>query len=340
MIPDTQLSEIRQALRDSARPLVFFDDDPDGLCSFLQFYKFNPECKGVIYKLAGPLDSTFLKKVEEYQPDAIFILDVAVVTQDFLDNVKNVYWIDHHAPLALKGVKYYNPMIESKGLDNRPISYWAARITGSSNWLAMCGCVGDWFLPEDLRKEFEKDYPDLLPSDVKRPEDALFQTGLGRLSRMISFVLKGSTKDSLTNTKVMTRIKSPYEILEQSTESGRFIYKKFMKTNETYKQLKESVKTDGSNLLVFTYTDNRTSLTSDLSNELLYQNPDSFIVIARKGNSEYKISLRSAKYKVLDILTKALEGVRGYGGGHVHACGANVPHDDFERFIENIRKQL
>ena len=39
MIPKKEIKEIRKALSESARPLIFFDDDPDGLCSFLQFYR-------------------------------------------------------------------------------------------------------------------------------------------------------------------------------------------------------------------------------------------------------------------------------------------------------------
>ena len=41
MITEKELKELREALINSARPLIFFDDDPDGLCAFLQFYKLN-----------------------------------------------------------------------------------------------------------------------------------------------------------------------------------------------------------------------------------------------------------------------------------------------------------
>ena len=72
MIPEEKIQELREAFVQSARPLIFFDDDADGISSFLQFYKLNPDTKGVIYKTAGPLDGSFKKKVEEYQPDRIF----------------------------------------------------------------------------------------------------------------------------------------------------------------------------------------------------------------------------------------------------------------------------
>ena len=82
------------------------------------------------------------------------------------------------------------------------------------------------------------------------------------------------------------------------------------------------------------------ALTSDLSNEVLFENPDKFIIIGREKSGEMKCSLRSSKYKVLPALEKALTKVKGYGGGHLHACGANIDKNDFEKFTEIIRKQL
>ena len=341
MIPTAQIKKLREALETSTRPLIFFDDDPDGLCSFLQFYKLNPESYGVIYKRAGPLDETFLNKVEEVQPDAIFILDIAQVSQDFLNKVSNVFWLDHHAPQTLKKVTYLNPMVKSKGEDNSPTSLWAHKITNVSNWLACVGTVGDWHLPtKDMRKDLEEEYPDLLPKNIKRPEDALFGSDLGRLARMFSFILKGHNKLAMTCAKVLTRIKSPYEILDQSSSQGKYIHKQFTKVNAMYEELKNSIKITDDPLILYNYEHNKTSLTSDLSNEILYENPSKFIIISRFRNGDHKCSLRSTKYEVLPILKKALEGLSGYGGGHLHACGANVPERDWKQFLENIKEQL
>ena len=318
--------------------MIFFDDDPDGLCSFLQFYKFNPEAKGIIYKVAGPLDERFLKKVEEIQPDTIFILDVAMVSQKFLDKVSNVYWIDHHSPQNKKNVKYFNPMIESKGKDNRPISYWAHKITNISPWLALVGCTGDWFLAKDIRKELDDE--ELFPKSIKTPEDALFTTEIGKLARVFSFILKGTPKEAMKNTKILTRIKEPYEILEKSSSQGKYIWKSFQKFNKIYENIISSIKADEDNLIVHTYCENKTSLTSDLSNEILYKYPEKFIIICRENNGQMKCSLRSSKYSVLPALKKALEGINGYGGGHEHACGCNVPKEDFNEFVNRIRNLI
>lgn len=340
MIPEDKLKELRTALQESARPLIFFDDDADGLSSFLQFYKFNHDAKGVLYKVAGPIDEKFLKKVEEYDADAIFILDVPVVTQEFFDKVKNCYWLDHHGVSARKNVKYFNPMVESKGKDNRPTSYWAYKTTESSLWLAMAGCVGDWFIPEDLRQQFSDKYPDLLPANITKPEEALFSSEIGKLAKVFSFVLKGTTKDAMTAVKVMTKINDPYEILSQTTSKGKFIWKKFLKIDKLYTDIKNSVPKTDDKLLLFTYPESSMALTSELSNEVLYENPDKFIIIAREKSGDVKCSLRSARYEVLPILQAALKDVSGHGGGHLHACGANVRSEDFSRFVDNIKKQL
>ena len=53
------------------------------------------------------------------------------------------------------------------------------------------------------------------------------------------------------------------------------------------------------------YSENKMSLTSDLSNEILYENPNKFIIIAREKSGEMKCSLRSTRYKVLPLLKKA-----------------------------------
>lgn len=339
MIPVAKIREFRKALESCARPLIFFDDDPDGMCSFLLLYSLNPESRGVIYKRSGPLDNFFLNKVRENEPDAVFIVDVAEVSQDFLNSVNNCYWLDHHKPVERKNVKYYNPMIKTPG-DNRPTSYWAYKIAQKNIWLAMVGCVGDWHLPADIKREFIKEYPELLDKKIKKPEQALFASDVGKLAKVLSFILKGDNAEAMACVKTLTRIHDPREILDQSTSQGKFIWKKHLRHAQVYNDLKARVKITDEPLVLFNYEDNRTSLTSDLSNEILFENPDKFIIICRHNNGEMKCSLRSAKYEVLPILEKALKGLNGFGGGHLHACGCQVNEKDFEKFLENVRKEL
>lgn len=337
----SQVKQIRDELVTCKNPLFFFHDDPDGLCSFLLLYKYIREGYGVVVKSVPRIDEKFLRKVEEYQPDKIFILDIAIVDQYFIDEAKKpIIWIDHHEPLDRDKVKYFNPRVKELK-KNIPATYMCHQITKKDLWIAMTGCIGDWFVP-DFHDEFVKKYPKLIDKKTKSPPEILFGTELGKLSRIMSFMLKGKTGEVMKCVKIMTRIGDPYEILEQKTPRGKYIYKKYERMNEKYeKLLKTAIKeVSKDKLLVFTYSEKEMSFTGDLANELLYRYPDKIIVIGREKDDEIRMSLRSSKVLLPPILQKALQHVSGYGGGHEHACGACVKKDDFKEFLEILRKEM
>lgn len=82
------------------------------------------------------------------------------------------------------------------------------------------------------------------------------------------------------------------------------------------------------------------SFTSDISNELLYKFPEKIIIVGRKKEDEVRMSLRSAKILIPPILEKALNGLDGHGGGHELACGACVKQEDFDEFVDRIKKSI
>ncbi len=333
-----EIEQIKDELDNCKNPLIFFDDDPDGLCSFLLFYRYKREGKGVVVKSKPALDEKFLRKVDEYDPDKVFILDIPNVTQEFFDGLKiSAIWIDHHEPLKRSRVKYFNPLINDCK-NEKPISYWCYKVVEQDLWVAMAGMVGDWFLPE-FAKEFSEKYPDILPADINKPEDALFKTRLGELVRIFSFSLKGNISDTMKCVKILTRVESPYEILEKSTTRSRFLHKKYERIRQQYMEiLEDAVKTKiKDDMLVYIYPGNKMSFTSDLSNELLYMFPDKLIIVGREKSGEVRCSLRSNK-DIQSKLKKALEGIDGYGGGHEHACGANIKKKDFRKFVKKLKK--
>ncbi|MCH7534910.1 MAG: hypothetical protein IH948_04060, partial [Bacteroidetes bacterium] len=107
-----QYRQIKDELDNCKNPLYFFDDDPDGLSAFLLFYRYKKEGHGIVVKTHPKLDIRSIPKVQEYDPDKIFVLDVARLEQDFIDNAKKpVVWIDHHGPYERENVKYFNPRL-------------------------------------------------------------------------------------------------------------------------------------------------------------------------------------------------------------------------------------
>ncbi len=343
MLSTEQINQVREHLDNCKNPLFFFDDDPDGLCSFLQLYRYKKEGKGVIVKTTPKLGTIFVKKVQEYAPDKIFILDVAVVEQDFLDEMGvPVVWIDHHGPFKRDNVKYFNPRVSSPE-DNQPTSYMCYQVVGQDIWIAALGCIADWFVPPFI-KEFKKEFPDLIDKPYKGAGDIIYNTKLGHLIRIFSFVLKGKTNDVMKCIKVLTRIESPYEILNQESSQGKFIYKRYEQANKMYEPLLKDVmkaaeKTNGK-LVIFTYKDDRSSFTSDLSNEAIYRHHDKVVLIAREKNDEMKCSLRSTKIILPPVIEKALIGLEGFGGGHEHACGLNIKTADFDEFVRRLREMI
>ncbi len=341
MLTEKDYQKIREELKNSKNPIFFFHDDPDGLASFLLLYRYIREGKGVIVKTFPRIDNKFVRKVEEYNPDKIFILDVALVEQEFVDKVKlPVILIDHHTPLDLNNIKYFNPRKNNN--DNIPVSYLCYKITKKDLWIASIGVIGDWFLP-DFIEEFIKKYPELLPKPMKDPGDIIYKTKLGQLIRIFSFILKGKTQDAMKCVKILTRINDPLEILEQKTSAGKYLYKKYEKIKKEYDSLlKDALKNvKDEKLLVYTYTVKKMSLTGDLSNELLYRFPHKVILIGREKSGEVKCSLRSSSnIKLSKILEKSLVGIDGYGGGHEYACGACIKIHDFKQFVNNLKRLI
>ncbi|MFP4656921.1 MAG: DHH family phosphoesterase [Candidatus Woesearchaeota archaeon] len=346
MISDEKIDELRKELDECSKPLIFFDDDCDGLASFVLLYRYKREGKGVPIKAAPTLNENFLKYVETYGPDKIFVLDNSRISEDFVAKAKTkIICLDHHPYERLDGVKYYNPKDFNEAI-TWPTSYWAYKIASKENnediWIGMLGCIGDWFMP-DFKDEFCELYPDLMDKSIEKPDDALFHSEIGRLAQAFYFVLKGSTKIVLSCMKILTRIDSPYEILEQKTPQGKYIYKHYDKVLKHYNKLlsmaKKSVTED--RIIVFTYDHDNTSMTAEVSNELIHTYPEKIVVVGRRKNSEYRCSIRSAgETLVAPALEKILESIDGYGGGHDHACGAAIKEEDFGRFIEMLRDEF
>jgi len=338
-ISEQELQELRNYLEKAERPIYFFDDDPDGLCSFLLFYRRNMAGKGVIVKSSPEVGENYAAKVNEYDADYVFILDKPLLSPDFVENCdRPIIWLDHHSPAGLPGTHYYNPRIANRE-DGRPTSYWAYRVVEEDLWIAMVGMIGDWFIDPELAARFSEQYPDLLPRNMLNPAEVLFNTKLGELSRVFSFVLKGRNSEVMKSIKILTRVKSPNEILMQETPAGRFIYKKYLSVKEEYDALMNDIlkKHSNDNPILYIYPSSKMSFTGELSNEILYRFPDRMNIICREKGGYLKCSLRSQKGNLPESIKKALSGLDGYGGGHDNACGLSIREKDFKTFLKRLK---
>jgi len=341
MLSEKQIRETREAIEKSDNPLYFFDDDIDGLCAFILLYQKYQKGKGAVIKSTPTLDVEYLRKVEEYNPDLIIVLDKPMISQEFIDKVQApILWIDHHTPAEREGIKHYiNPRLKDPDI-YLPTSSIIYELIGGNMWIAFIGTIGDYALPS-FTEEFRKKYPDLIgkEKDIGR---IAYETPIKKLIRIYNFVLKGKTSEVKKCVYIMTRIEDPYELLDGETARAKYVIKRAQKVGKEYDTLlAEAEKQKGKDdFLIFTYPSKKLSLTALLCNELSYKHPEKIIIVGREKEGEIRMGLRAKKKRIDEALKKALVGIRGYGGGHEFACGGNVAKEDFPKFIEQLRKAI
>ncbi len=331
---------LQEKLLESQNPLFIYDSDPDGLCSYLLLRRFRGEGNGVRLIGSKKVTLSFLKKVRQEGFDSVFILDIADVEQEFLDAMHcPVYWIDHHSVVQRKKVNYYNPRIKDPEV-YIPTSYMAYQITQKKEdmWIAMAGCLADWYVP-DFLQEFRKSNPGMLRKNPTAPQ-ALFKDKFGLFARALYFLLKGSVSDVHKNIRIINRLQSAQEFIEHKTPQSKFLYKHFKKIDDEFQEHIKNVKKIATRkrLLVYEYRYKRWSFNTLLATQLSSMYPKKALVIVRREDGLMKMSLRAPN--ILDPLLRALEGVEGSGGGHIKSCGASVTEDDWQRFIENLEREV
>ncbi len=340
MLTPAQVLEIQQALQQAQHPVIFFHDDPDGLSSYLLLHKLAKNPVGIPVKARPVMTELHSRMANNHEPDAVFVVDIALMQQVFADNVRvPIIWIDHHEPQEVVGVKYYNPHLNGESVPAAVLCY---QIAQQDMWVAMVGALGDWHMPF-FAKEFEEKYPDLLTTGRESIPKALFESKIGMLARVFSFNLMGDTQLVQKSVQSMTTIKSPQEILEQTTEAGQFVWARYERVKKAYDALKKKAleHKPSNGLYVFTYETEEYSLTKDLANELLYTYSDSVILLGRKKAGDVRCSMRSpAHISSAKILEKGLQGLQGHGGGHENAVGLSVKQDDWELFLRQVEEEL
>lgn len=357
MLAQKQIDEIREHLAQAQNPLFFFDNDNDGLISFLLLQRFLGRGKGVASKGArGFLVENYYRKVRELKPDYIFILDVPCVEPGFLkqaheDNLP-VVWIDHHIvdkPKITKDkeIYYYNVYKESK--TNEPVSYLCYKIADKKQdiWLAVIGCISDFYIP-DFYPEFEKKFPGLGKKNPKTPFDVLYASEIGKIAQILDFSLKDRTTNVVKMMRFMMKAKGPMDILEENPKTKRIV-QRYEQVDSKYQKLmerareknKEGGKAEGK-MIYFQYGGSL-SLSSNLANQLSYEFPEKIIVVVYVNQDVANLSLRGREVDIREMTLEAIEGLEGAtGGGHKNATGAKISASQLpkfkKKFLELVEK--
>ena len=201
----------------------------------------------------------------------------------------------------------------------------------------MIGCIADNYLP-DFVSEFEKQYPDLWKKEIKTAFQALYETGIGKITRVLGFSLKDRTSNVIRMLKTLMKTKNPMEILDET--KNNFLLYRFNQVEKRYQKLlsKASGFYGKSKLLYFQYG-GELSLSADISNELSYRFPDKIIAVVYIKGVVANISLRGDGVKKITL--KAIEGLEdATGGGHENATGCKVRVEDLPKFKDRVEKMI
>lgn len=341
MLTEKQVREIKEHLNRAHNPLFFFDNDPDGLCSFILLQRYINKGKGVPIKSFPKLDESYFRKINEFNPDYIFILDKPVVSDEFFERIKEVnipvVWIDHHEidNKVPEFVNYYNP-IYNKKKSEEPVTALCYQINNNKDliWLAVAGCISDKFFP-DFYSEFKEKYPDLAINS-KGAFEIFYDSSIGKIARIFSFALKDRTTNVVNMMKFLIKVKNPYEVLEENNRN-RSMHQRFNEINIKYKKLLQkaiNVGEKSGKVLAFKFG-GELSIAGELANELSYVFSNKFIIVGYVKGAKINISARGKNIR--ELILKAIEDMDATGGGHEDAVGASINFEDWERFISRLK---
>jgi single-stranded DNA-specific DHH superfamily exonuclease len=346
MLTKKQVEEIKEHLDKAQNPLFFFDNDNDGLCSFLLLQRYIGRGKGFPVKTSPELTEDYFRKVRELEPDYVFILDQPEVSDKFFNRVREVnipvVWIDHHEiedNEVPSFVNYYNPVLNKKK-SNEPVTALCYQIANKKEdrWIAVIGCIADKFVP-DFYPGFRKEFPDLT-IDSKDAFEIFYNSKIGEIATMFGFALMDRTTNVINMLRLLMKVKSPYDVLEENTTTHS-IHKRsnelYEKYNQLIKKAKEEIKSSGK-LFFFKYG-GEISMSADIANRLRYLFPEKTIAVVRitEGRASFSMRGKNIREKVLKIIEN-IEGATG--GGHEDAVGAQMKAENVDKFEEELRKTV
>ncbi len=348
MLTNKQIEEIREHLENAQNPIFFYDNDADGLCSFLLLRKFLGRGKGVAIRGSPELNLQYAKKAEELGADYVFILDKPIISDEFVDFISAlnlpIVWIDHHdlkrKKFSYKNMYSYNPT-HNKGKDksSEPVTYLSYSITKRKEdmWVAVMGCIADHFMP-DFALEFAKHYPEFWASGLKEPFDAYYGSEIGRIAQAVGFGLKDSASHTIEMQNFLLNCRQPSDVFSEM-ESNNSFRSKYYEMKKKFDYFVEKAGEEAEGKLIFYQYGGDMSMSAEISNKLCYLYPDKYIVVAyiKEGISNLSLRGKGVK-KMLEKIIGRFENATG--GGHEDAVGARVKSDDLIKFREAIAEEI
>ena len=344
MLTTAQLVDLRERLERSQNPIFIYDNDADGLCSYVLLRRFLGRGKGMAVRTHPDIDAGYARKAQSLGADLVIVLDCPFLGDAFVEELVKasipILWIDHHvvdsSHYTHSHVTAFNPARSVKP-SAEPVTYWCYKTTQRTEdmWIALMGCVADHYLPAFART-VGKLYPEFWKQGIRKPFEAYYDSELGTLARALGFGLKDSVSHVVYLQNFLIGCSSPQLMLAELSSPSSFA-ETYARLKKRYNALIAEALTISHDKVVFYRYSGTLSISSELANELSYRFPQRYIVVAYVNAGVCTMSLRGTNVKsFLEQLLPSFDSATG--GGHPDAVGARIRAEDIERFKESFEK--
>jgi single-stranded DNA-specific DHH superfamily exonuclease len=361
----------------SKRAVVFFDDDPDGVCSGCLLIKLL-ESKGihVSKKLhfddnAKPFSKEFNTKLEGI--DLLVFTDFNITGFGYFDDYKKfilenpsikVLIIDHHVDpnnYLSENVLYLNVAQLQKEVVGGQyccskftwdlVNILNLELAKELKWISIIGVIGDhcaetWkdFIQKEIDLENSNNSEDIITPEE---QEDYYLTPYGKCSNLIFY---GIAKDKKEVSKIMDNLlvsKNVYA-LQKNLKIYELIQKDVYDYLENYDYFEKNSGVQIKPLSVFEIEiKSEYDIGSIVANRISSKNPEIIFFVSKElSNGFIHISCRhqDGLINVGDLMSKAAEPFEGAnGGGHKCAAGAVVPKQhclDFKKKFYDLVKEM
>ena len=346
MLSQASLDDLRSRLEGASSPVFLFDNDADGLCSFLLARRALGKGKGIPVRSYPELDVGYMEQALILGADLVVVLDKPFISEKSIQFLHErsvpLLVVDHHvvpkkySEELTRAFTEYNPALLS-GIQNsaEPVSYLMYRALGRKEdmWLMIAGCIADHYLPLEWA-QFTLQFPSL-SGEVKGPFEAYYATRIGQLAQFLNFGLKDSISHVNLLFTFLSACTEPTQVL--GDEAPLSFRDKVHTLSGELDRLVDEQKILG-NLIVVHYG-GATSMSADVANKLSYLHPGKYILVAYRKGSVTNLSLRGIGVKNLfESIFPFFPGLMG--GGHEDAVGGRIVSASIDSFITAFQEKV
>jgi single-stranded DNA-specific DHH superfamily exonuclease len=351
MLDRHKLGKMEAFLTAEGKKYLYFHRDQDGTCAAALFMKFYGGFTPITKK--GPrFTEESIKTLIRKRPDLVVFLDLPVDQEwKALDRFRKevpsarIIIIDHHVyekDMNSDSVVHVNPLFKRKVYQSA--SYLVYRILKQLHgdkvrrfcWISMIGAIGDFDLKNsgDLVKECRENFPHLLGDDPHKSELAKGSKLLG------DTITKSNWKGALEALEVLVKAENfdDFSSVKKFRKYSKEVDREFARVIRDAKR----EELPDHNLLILDI-ESDLSMVSNVSNYFSQKYPDRVIIVMKKSDVEWKMSIRfqNGHINLGSIAKRASKGI-GSGGGHPRAAAALVSDwDEFKkRFLKELEKSL